>query len=225
MKEVKSGERQKGTDRWEMWFWATSICCINHIRAGLEHKRTYGSLAALLVFLSSFFCWISSTSQTSLILFRLSCPCPCPVRGYSISGYCAWEMMLVSARPAGALMNYRFPHGGAAKPTGTNNLWHTAVWVLIDYLLFRRRWFALDEPCKMTIIEWNFDLTKISALAFGDGDEVKKACKHAPNGVFLADLTLPLSTHINSHLHPTLSFYETARLICLLAESAKVIWN
>lgn len=102
MKEVKSGERQKGTDRWEMWFWATSICCINHIRVGLEHKRTYGSLAPLLVFLSSlFFCWNSSTSQTSLILFRLSCPCPCLVREYS--GYCVWGMMLVSARPAGAL--------------------------------------------------------------------------------------------------------------------------
>lgn len=121
--------------------------------------------------------------------------------------------------------NYRFPHCGAAKPTGTNNLWHTAVWVLIDYLLFRRRWFALDEPCKMTIIEWNFDLTKISALVFGDGNEVKKACKHAPNGVFLADLTLPLSTHINSYLNPTLNFCKTTRLICLSADSGKVIWE
>lgn len=121
--------------------------------------------------------------------------------------------------------NYCFTHGGAAKPTGTNNLWHTAVWVLIDYLLFRRRWFALDEPCKMTIIEWNFDLTKINALVFGDGNEVKKACKHTPSGVFLADLTFPLSTHINSHHHPTLNFGKTTHLICLSADSAKVIWK
>ena len=37
-KEVKSGERQKGTDRWEMWLSPTPI---NHITGGLEHKRTY----------------------------------------------------------------------------------------------------------------------------------------------------------------------------------------
>lgn len=41
MKEVKSGERQKGSDRWEMWFSPTPICCLNHITEGLEHKPTY----------------------------------------------------------------------------------------------------------------------------------------------------------------------------------------
>lgn len=119
--------------------------------------------------------------------------------------------------------NHHFLFGGAAKPTGTNNLWHTATWVLIDYLLSSRRQFALDEPCKMTIIEWNFDPAKISALVFGDGDEGKKAWKRAPNGVLLADLTLPFSTHINSRLHPAHHFCKTTRLICLSADSAKVI--
>lgn len=116
--------------------------------------------------------------------------------------------------------NYRFPHGGAAKPTGTNNLWHTAVRVLIDYLLFRRRWFALDEPCKMTIIEWNFDLTKISALVFGDETKWRKLVNtHQMEFFWLIShfLCRHTSTHtitphsISVKLHVSFVFWLTQR--------------
>lgn len=197
-KEVKSGERQKGTDRWEMWFWATSICCINHITEGLEQQRARGPLAASVVFpLLSFLLQppqhpLSSSrcpSLPSLVLSTSSL-------GYFLSGYSVWEMILISARPARALMQTTVsPHGGAAKLTGTNNFWHTAAWLLMDHQkeTTSSRWAVHEDD------NW-VELWSDKDQRTRKWKNMNKVEKRATNGGSLADLTLPLSTHINSHL-------------------------
>lgn len=158
MKEVKSGERQKGTDRWEMWFPATSICCINHITEGLEHKRTYALWQPRLRFPCSPLPdgiprpperLPRPPSALAFASLSLRPSRPRPVTDSASSEVIAYGGVDSHLRSAPLdLSRTTVPpprhHGGAAKHTGTNNFWHTAVWVLIDYLLFRRRWLALD---------------------------------------------------------------------------------
>lgn len=127
MKEVKSGERQKGTDRWQMWFLPTPIRRINHIiTEGLEHKRTYALQQPQWWFFSSLF--------TGGILQRF---------GHHLSSPLACLVGVQTRSTSSKVMAYesRFssPLAPAAKLPATNNSWHTAARLLIDYLLFRKR--------------------------------------------------------------------------------------
>lgn len=143
IKEVKSGERQKGTDRWEMWFSPTPICRINHITAGLEHKRTYALWQPRWCFSSSLF----AAGILQPPEHHLSSPLACLVSVQSRST--SSEVMAYESRFSSPLAPLKLAHKlpfppSGAELTSTNNSWHAAVWLLIDYLLFRRRRLALD---------------------------------------------------------------------------------
>lgn len=175
MKEVKSGERQKGTDRWGMWFWVTSIRCINHITEGLEHKRTYALWQLRLCFSPLFFhagfLQPPRTFVLALLAFRLPpLSGPCPVTEELPPRLLRMGVDSHLRSPCwSSHANYYFPQGGAAKLTGTKHLWHTAVWVLIDCFAFQKdmtrsrlamqndnNWVELRSDRDQRTCLWNF---------------------------------------------------------------------
>lgn len=101
MKEVKSGERQKGTDRWEMRFSPTPIRCINHIKEGLEHKRTYARWQPRRCF-SPLFSEPEPFKFPSLLVLSSWLARQHPIMEYFLRGYGVWESILISARSSEA---------------------------------------------------------------------------------------------------------------------------
>lgn len=79
-------------------------------------------------------------------------------------GYCVQKMILISAHSAELSCKLPFPHGDAAKRTGTNSLWHTIAWVLteedLDFAFQKEVIFSRLAVQNDIIIRWNFDLTK-----------------------------------------------------------------
>lgn len=79
-------------------------------------------------------------------------------------GYCVQKMILISAHCAELSCKLPFPHGDAAKRTGTNSLWHTIAWVLteedLEFAFQKEVIFSRLAVQNDIIIRWNFDLTK-----------------------------------------------------------------
>lgn len=97
MKEVKSGERQKVTDRWEMWFSPTPICRINHITEGLEHKRTHALWQPWWCFSPLF------SLPKSFNLPKITCPVlllVLSVSSYGVLPLRVWRMRVDSRLPS-----------------------------------------------------------------------------------------------------------------------------
>lgn len=133
---------------------------LNHITERLEYKHTCALWLpppSLLFFpLPSFIFHPDSTSLASLVLSlrfilypslamclsRLPCSHPimeCFPEDLTLWGYCVRKMILISAHSAELSCKLPFPHGDAAKLTGTNSLWHTIAWVLRDCICFLER--------------------------------------------------------------------------------------
>lgn len=186
MKEVKSGERQK--IRWQMrrMILIDINMPLNHIIEGRKYRHMYVVWSLTVTTLLCFTFHPTTLSPPSLtwplcsfhlsfyslvpIFLLPSCLSHChPIiqcfpQDLTLWGYCVQKMILISAHSSELSCKVPFPHGDAAKRTGTNSLWHTIAWVLTEEgLVFAFQKEVIFSRLAMQndiIIRWNLILQR-----------------------------------------------------------------